>query len=359
MRERALELLADMTQDMLDAHDRSARLKVVTDAALRLTPADHASVRLCVRSPGTDPRNSLRLSVDESLHVGARSGVGSDRPPASYRKGEGVLGWVAANAKSACIPDSRHDARFAPNAARGYDVSSLLSVPILARGETLGVLSLSAPEIDVFRDEHQALALLLARTAAQALVTSEFEELSVTDSQTLAYNRRYLLPRLREEMERSMRHREPLSVMLIDLDHFKRVNDGHGHAIGDALLRAFADTVREHVRSIDVLVRRGGEEFVLIMPSTDACAAEVVAERLRVRLSDAPLPVRDGLGILQTISVGVATWDGQEGPESIDERADAAMYEAKQHGRNRVVLAPGHDAIRGSGVSSIGNTPDH
>jgi diguanylate cyclase (GGDEF)-like protein len=263
-----------------------------------------------------------------------------DRPAPSFRKGEGVLGWVAQHGRIVRIGDSRHDPRFADNESRGFPVSSLLSVPIAARGETLGVFSLSAPELDAFHDEHEALALLLARTAAQALITSEFEEQSVTDSQTLAYNRRYLLPRLREEMERALRHAEPLSVLLIDLDHFKRVNDGHGHAVGDLLLRAFADVVRDHTRSIDVLVRRGGEEFVLIMPRTDEAAADLVAERLRTRLAEQPLPVRPGLAIAQTISVGVATWDGLETPEALDERADLAMYEAKERGRNRVVQAP-------------------
>jgi two-component system, cell cycle response regulator len=339
MRERALEVLAEMTREMLDAHDRTSRLQVVTDAALRLTPANHASVRLCVRG--------------DRLHVGARSGVGSDRPPPSYRKGEGVIGWVAETGQAARIPDSTRDPRFAPNEARGFEVSSLVSVPISARGETLGVFSLSAPDVDVFGDEHEALALLLARTAAQALITSEYEELAVTDSQTLAYNRRYLLPRLREEMDRASRHREPLSILLIDLDHFKRINDQYGHGVGDDVLRAFADTVRELVRSIDVLVRRGGEEFVLIMPSTDQAAAEVVAERLRERLASLPLTLRDGLSLQQTISVGIATWDGRETPEALDERADGAMYEAKADGRNRVVLARSNSGLRSRAPSAL------
>lgn len=326
MRELPLDVLAEMTEGLVDAQDRSSRLQVVTDAALRLLPAaNHASVRLCTR--------------EERLGVGARSGVGSDRPAPVFRKGEGVVGWVAEHGRIARVPDSRRDPRFFHNESRGFEASSLLSVPIRARGELLGVLSLSAPECDAFAAEHEALALLLARTAAHALITSELEEQSITDAQTLAYNRRYLLPRLREEMERSTRNAEPLSILLIDLDHFKRVNDRHGHAVGDALLRVFADLVREHVRSIDVLVRRGGEEFVLIMPNTDEIAADLVAERLRTRLCAQPLAVREGLSIPQTISAGVATWDGHESPEALDERADMAMYAAKEHGRNRVMQA--------------------
>jgi diguanylate cyclase (GGDEF)-like protein len=170
---------------------------------------------------------------------------------------------------------------------------------------------------------------------------AELHRLALTDSQTLAYNRRYLLPRLNEEMERARRQVEALSVLLFDLDHFKRVNDSHGHAAGDRVLRAFADTVRECVRTVDVLVRRGGEEFVLIMPSTDQHQARAVAERVRIRLAQDPLPVRQGLALLQTVSIGVAMWDTHESPEALEERADQALYEAKRLGRNRVVVAQG------------------
>jgi two-component system, cell cycle response regulator len=325
MREWPLDVLAEMTADMLDAHDRSSRLQVVTDAALKLTPANHASVRL--------------RDLSDGLRVGARSGVGADRPAPSVRMGQGVLGWVAQTGEAANVRDIDEDPRFSPIEKRGFEVSSLVSIPIRARGETLGVLSLSAPERDAFGADHQSLAQLLAHAAAQALLTSELEELSITDSQTLAYNRRYLLPRLHQEMERATRHGEQLSVLMLDLDHFKLVNDRHGHPVGDAVLRAFADAVREEVRSIDVLVRRGGEEFVLLMPNTGDEAAHLVAERLRVRLASEPLRARPGLHIRQTVSVGVATWDGHESAESLDERADLAMYEAKQDGRNRVVHA--------------------
>src|SRR3569832_2220763 len=141
--ERALEVLAEMTQRIIDAHDRAARLQAVTDVALRLFPAAHASVRLCTR--------------EDRLHVGARSGVGRDHNPPAFKKGEGVMGWVAEHGEIARIGDSREDPRFA-NQSRGFEVSSLLSVPISARGEMLGVFSLSAPQRDAFDDEHEALA---------------------------------------------------------------------------------------------------------------------------------------------------------------------------------------------------------
>ncbi|HKU44310.1 MAG TPA: sensor domain-containing diguanylate cyclase [Polyangiales bacterium] len=326
----SIEVLAAMTQDLLDAQDRAARLQVVTDAALKLTPANHASVR---------------LSQGDRLQVGARSGVGSDRPAPGFRKGQGVLGWVAQTGLSARVDDSKADPRFAPNDARGFDVNSLVSVPIRRRGETLGVLSLSAGERCAFSPHDESLATLLAQAAAQALVTSQLEEAAITDAQTLALNHGQLLPRLRAAMERAELRSEPLSVLLIDLDHFKRVNDRHGHAVGDAVLRSFADKARELVRSADVLIRRGGEEFVLIMPGAVVSDARNVGERIRETLESNPLQLRDDLHVRQTVSVGVATWDGIESPELLDERADLAMYEAKRMGRNRVVAADVTDRL--------------
>jgi diguanylate cyclase (GGDEF)-like protein len=229
--------------------------------------------------------------------------------------------------------------RFVERRERGYAVGSLMSLPVRDGGSTVGVLSVSSPTRDAFSETDQALASLLAGAAAQALRMAELRRLALTDSQTLAYNRHCLLPRLNEELERARRKGEALSLLLLDLDHFKRVNDSYGHAAGDRVLRAFADAVRECVRAVDVLVRRGGEEFVLIMPATDEYQARAVAERVRVRLGHQPLLVRDGLALLQTVSIGVAMWDTQEGAEALEERADLAMYEAKRHGRNRVVCA--------------------
>jgi diguanylate cyclase (GGDEF)-like protein len=324
MREQ-LDVLATLTQDMLDAHDAQARLQLVTDFALRLAPAaNHASVR---------------LARGDGLQVGARSGVGADHPAPGFRKGQGVLGWVAETGHSVRIADSARDPRFAPSDDRGFAVSSLVSVPIRVRGVTLGVLSLSAPECDAFNAGDEILARLLAQAAAQALMTAELERRAITDAQTLAFNRGHLFPRLKQELERAAARGTPLSLLLVDLDHFKRVNDRYGHAVGDELLRAFADTARACVRGSDVLFRRGGEEFVLMMPGTCESDAARVAERLRARLDSQPLLTQDTLTVKATISVGVASWDGTESAEALDERTDQAMYDAKQRGRNRVARA--------------------
>ena len=130
-----------------------------------------------------------------------------------------------------------------------------------------------------------------------------------------------------------------MSILYMDLDHFKSVNDRYGHAVGDAVLRMFADRVRKAVRRVDVLVRRGGEEFVLIMPQTGVTQAHATAIRIQQTLQGEELEVDNTHRIRQTVSIGVATWDMRETPEQLERRADAAMYEAKRLGRNRVVVA--------------------
>jgi two-component system, cell cycle response regulator len=326
MRAESLSILADMSRRLL-SDGMQAALQRVTDTALQLTGADHASLRLCDK--------------DEKLEVGARSGVGVAEAPPAFRRGQGILGWVAETGQTARVGDILREPRFVERRERGYAVGSVLSVPVPGEAGTRGVLSLSSPARHAFGEGDEVVAQLLSSAASQALRTADLHQMALTDVQTRAFNRRYLLPRLRQELDRAQRHAEPISLLLLDLDHFKQVNDRHGHAAGDAVLAAFADRVRSCVRGLDVLFRRGGEEFVLIMPATDEHQALIVAERVRERLAREPLQARAGLWLVQTASIGVATWDAQETPESLEERADQAMYEAKRRGRDRVVIARG------------------
>jgi two-component system cell cycle response regulator len=323
---QVLEILAGMTEELVGDGGVHHCLQTLTDAALRVLGADHASVRL------RDDAGGLR--------VGARSGVGREQPAPEFDLGQGVLGWVAQHGQLARVSRSVADPRFQDRQERGYPVGSLMSIPIMVRGETRGVLTVSAAAEDAFDEAAEALGRLLAGVAAQTLHADELQRQAVTDSQTRAYNRRYLGPRLCEEIDRAGRRSEPLSVLLLDLDHFKAVNDQYGHGVGDQVLTSFADRVRACVRSVDVLVRRGGEEFVLVMPSTGCEEACHVAERIRRELARTPLSVRGGLALSQTVSIGVAVWDGQESAEALEERADQAMYEAKRCGRNRISEAP-------------------
>ncbi len=162
-------------------------------------------------------------------------------------------------------------------------------------------------------------------------------EMAVTDGLTGLHNRRYLDSHLQTLFDRAVARRRPLSLMITDLDRFKEVNDTYGHDVGDGILREFARRLRKNVRGIDLACRFGGEEFVVVMPDTEAAIAERVAERVRAEIADTPFVV-NGKTIGVTVSVGVSSL--KRGPDAVPDlmkRADLALYEAKNGGRNRVV----------------------
>ena len=178
----------------------------------------------------------------------------------------------------------------------------------------------------------------LERTLERLRAANEvIERLARTDPLTHLVNRRGLEEAITHERDRAERTGEPLSVVALDLDHFKRVNDGWGHAVGDRLLSAVGKALRAGVRPYDVAARVGGEEFLLVLPATHRERAVDVAERLRARVAEL---VVEGLPEPVTSSAGVAEHARGETTEALLGRADAALYEAKRLGRNRVVLAP-------------------
>lgn len=323
---RAIEALLHLTAQLTDDRPLEDFLKAVTESTRDLLPADHASIRLL------DTSRSALLS-------GARSGAGESERPMDFKRGEGVLGWVVDESKPVRIDDVENDARWAAPKNQGFPIRAIMAEPLWSSGEIIGVLAVTSKERGAFSEEDQLLLRLLANCSSPPIERARLRRLAMFDDITMAFNHRYLYPRLVEEMERASRSGGDVSLLYMDLDHFKSVNDSFGHAIGDAVLRMFADRVRKAVRRVDVLVRRGGEEFVLIMPATGATQAHATAQRIQQTLQTEELELEGGLRVRQTVSVGVATWDQRETPEQLERRADGAMYEAKRLGRNRVVVA--------------------
>jgi two-component system, cell cycle response regulator len=164
-------------------------------------------------------------------------------------------------------------------------------------------------------------------------------ELAVTDQLTGLHNRRYMASQLEALVRRAGHGGEPVASLLIDIDHFKKINDGYGHDVGDEVLREFAVRLASNVRAVDLPCRYGGEEFVVVMPDTSIVDAERIAERIRLHVAGSPFRVMGGAELLSvTISIGVAATHGPgDKPEALLKRADEAVYEAKASGRNRVV----------------------
>ena len=189
---------------------------------------------------------------------------------------------------------------------------------------------------------------LIARTRTQLRQKHHYDRmrhnyeqslaLALVDPLTGAFNRRYLDTHLPKMLERYGFQNRPVSVLAFDIDHFKQVNDTHGHAAGDIVLKEIVARVQQNLRPLDLVVRMGGEEFAILMPETDAPTALTIGERLRAAIADTPISV-DAKRLPVTISLGTATNTPSEPESSLLRRADEALYKAKQSGRNKVVGA--------------------
>jgi two-component system cell cycle response regulator len=163
-------------------------------------------------------------------------------------------------------------------------------------------------------------------------------EAAITDALTGLHNRRYMESHVGTLVEQATSRGKPLTVLVLDIDYFKSINDSHGHDAGDDVLREFAVRIRKSIRGIDLACRYGGEEFVVLMPETDLAVATMVAERLRRRIASEPFPIQGGTGQIEvTISVGIAALGRGDTAANVLKRADQALYRAKRDGRNRVV----------------------
>ena len=216
-------------------------------------------------------------------------------------------------------------------------------LPRLAKGLDLGANDYLIRPVD--RNELLArVRTQIRRKRLQDRLRQNYQRglsLALTDELTGLYNRRYVLAHLSELLARNSEGSSDIALMIFDIDHFKQVNDRHGHPVGDAVLRELAARALRQLRSVDLVGRFGGEEFVVVMPETNLAGALVVAERLRAAVGDVPFDIPGTGGDLAvTVSVGVAVASERDTLEALMKRADDALYIAKNAGRNRVTTLP-------------------
>lgn len=241
------------------------------------------------------------------------------------------------------------------DAATREDFRAAAAFPLWHAGEVIAVLGLYATAEGFFDEELSTLILRLTEDVSLALdnmaldaerkrMEETLREMATTDALTGLPNRRHFLDRMENQLARVQRQvTRSAAVLMLDLDHFKQVNDIHGHAIGDAVLRHFATLIRDDLRKIDMVGRLGGEEFGIVLPGADPAAALSFAERLCRKVADSPL-MQDGRTIPVTVSIGIAAIGaGDATADAALIRADKALYRAKESGRNRVIIADGAD----------------
>jgi diguanylate cyclase (GGDEF)-like protein len=251
-----------------------------------------------------------------------------------------VAGWVAKHKKPVLIEDVRTDVRFKVVDQQKRSMVSMISCPLMVKRRVIGVVSLTTREEGhTFSQDELELVVLMSAHISLALENNRLYEISVLDGLTNIYNRRYLEQRLMEEVAYSRRYTKPLSVVLLDIDFFKRLNDTYGHQAGDHVLRKVAAILSEALREYDVVARYGGEEFAIVLPTTPKQKSATIAERLRLAICGEDFRFKDQ-DINCSISLGVACFpdDGQDA-DSLVASADKALYKAKDCGRNQVALA--------------------
>jgi diguanylate cyclase (GGDEF)-like protein/PAS domain S-box-containing protein len=327
---RELSSLHAATAALLTTLDPEALLSRILDSAISAIPA--AS------------KGMIHLIAQDTGQLEMRASVGYTDPRIRRIRIPSAVGYVARSVRER-TPLLIHNIHADPaNVAGLYpeiqDVQSAVVAPLVIKGQVVGALSLESTQLSAFNESDLRLLASFAATATASIqnarLHAEVQKLAITDSLTGLYNRRGLFELGQREVERSRRYKRPLVAIMMDVDHFKFINDYYGHTVGDQVLQAVAKRCTDNLRRIDILGRLGGDEFTFLLPETDMFTASHVAERVRQTVAERPI-VTDETPINVSASLGVArATSATPDLEVLISRADAAMYVAKREGRNRV-----------------------
>ena len=260
--------------------------------------------------------------------------------------GEGIAGWVAQHGEQLIVPDASKDPRFASRVDKvtHCETRTVVAMPLHSKHRVLGVIQLVNVDLDRFgKDELfflQSLCDFAAIAIENARAVERIQELTITDDCTGLYNARHLAKTLDTEVYRSSRFGYEFSVLFLDLDHFKSVNDCHGHLVGSRLLQEIGDLIKAQLRMIDSAFRYGGDEFVVLLPQTGKDSALVVARRLQEALRASSFCKEEGLNLNVRASIGLATFPHDaRAAQDIIRQADEMMYMVKNTTRDNIGIA--------------------
>src|SRR5205809_984922 len=287
------------------------------------------------------------LMVDESkseLYFAIAVGTASEAlKNVRLKVGEGIAGHVAKYGEKLIVPDVRADGRFAKRIddVTQWETESIICVPLKSRLRVLGVIQLVNVDMQHFGDQEsfflQSLCDYAAIAIENARAVEKIQELTITDDCTGLYNARHLYKTLETEVYRSSRFGYEFSVVFIDLDHFKQVNDTHGHLIGSRLLSEIGYRIKACLRLIDYAFRYGGDEFVVVLPQTSKEQGVVVAKRLRETIRSMPFEMEGNVSLTIKASIGLATYpEDAKSAHEIIRQADEMMYMVKNNTRDNI-----------------------
>lgn len=259
--------------------------------------------------------------------------------------GESLASWVKEHGEPLVIPDVRRDPRLDPASQDAVlpNPCSLVCMPVRSSGRVLAIMQLVNSDMQLYRSRAmllQALADYAAIAIENARAVRRIQELSITDDCTGLYNARHLFTVLAEEVRRSQRFGYEFSMLFLDLDYFKRINDDYGHIVGSKLLGQVGQHLRGNLRLVDAAFRYGGDEFAILLPQTGKEAAILVARRLMTMFESTRWLAEEPISLSLRASIGIASYPGDGAtPQAIVQRADELMYQVKQAGRNNIAVA--------------------
>ncbi len=330
-----LQTFSEIGKAVTSSLDQEAILKIVMEKIRRLLHPGNWSLLLADEETGD-------LKFEIAVGRGSTKLKGM-----TIKSGEGVAGWVAREKKPLLVNDVSNDPRFSKrvDTITRYKTRSIICVPLLAKDKCLGVIELiNRPKTKKFTEEDLLLLTALAGYSAIAIENANYftqiHELTITDDLTGLYNSRHLHARLDDEIERARRFKYSLSMIFIDLDYFKNVNDEYGHMYGSKVLKEAAMLLQGSIRAIDMAFRYGGDEFIILMPKTEKKNARLVAKKLRDAVRKYVFLEEDGLNHRLTASFGVAAYPKDAKDKmTLLHMADNAMYKVKNKKRDGVAVA--------------------
>lgn len=315
--------MSSLINSTLNTHEIRKR---AIEAATQLVDAEAGSLLLLDQAAG---------ELFFEVAVGAKGGK---LKKIRLKMGQGIAGWVARHGEPVISHNVASDPRFFKGADQKtkFTTRNLICVPVRTKKKVVGVLEAVNKKSGKFEPDDIEVLSALANQVAVAMENAKLYEEAITDGLTGLYHHKYFEFRLKEETARAKRYAYPVSLLMIDIDHFKKINDRHGHPAGDKVLEGLGLALKKSIRSGDIVARYGGEEFAIILPHTNKGNAVKAGERLRANTEK----IKFGK-IKITISIGVGYFDGKKPDFDYNvliEHADEALYLAKQAGRNRVEL---------------------
>ena len=286
-------------------------------------------------------KGSLMLvdDAEKMLTIGVAIGLSDDITNETRLEiGESIAGYVVKSKAPLFVTDTATDSHFAQLKGRQIKAGTMMCAPLTAKDKVLGALNVSKSEPGAFSEKDFELFINLANQASIAIENARLYRYAVTDEMTRLYNHRFFQQRLEEELLRADRYENHVSLIILDVDHFKQFNDTYGHPEGDRVLKTVARLIEKSVREIDIPARYGGEEFVVICPEKRGEGAMAPAERIRQAIESHDFRI-GGKQVPITASLGLACYPDQAKTKAeLITFADYALYYSKEHGRNRTTL---------------------